>query len=466
MGAARGNNLGVPGYSYDLVARLFLPLLSRWGEVIQVARDPARIEATIREARQRGLQPILFSFLPFQDVYLTPSASNVVVPFWEYPDVPGEAFDGNPQNNWTTTANRCDLILVVGDFTAEALRRAGVRTPIRIVPTPTPDDYFAVPPWRVDRRVRISCSAYVFPNADAPADERWDAPDPVGQHRSPPPRASLKRSLLGLLRRTYPYALKPLIPPIVHEVMRKRARHVGDDPWHRYLRSCWRDTVELSGVVYTSIFSPGDTRKNWQDLLSGFVSALGDREDATLVVKLAAADSVWIDRILHYYRTVGLTHRCKIVFIADYLSAEQMLALVEASAYYLTTTRAEGCCLPLLNYLAAGRPGITPCHSAIKDYFTPELGFIIQGGVEKAFWPQDKRARIKTSWTRLVWPSVVEQIRKSYEVAKHNRPDYENLASRCRDRISQWVGTAQVWPRLQAALDLLDESERYKKKAS
>src|SRR5262249_13342437 len=160
--------------------------------------------------------------------------------------------------------------------------------------------------------------------------------------------------------------------PILHRSMRHRTRPIAQGTWQSYLRVCLREELELSGIVYTSIFSPQDGRKNWDDLLSGFLAALRDRADATLVLKLATADSYWIDRILYYYRLVGLSHRCKIVFITDYLSPQQMLNLARASTYYLTTTRAEGCCLPLPNYLAAGRPGVTPCHSAIGDYFTPQ----------------------------------------------------------------------------------------------
>ena len=67
-GATRGKNLGVPGYSYDLVAQLFVPLLARWGEVIQVAREAEPLESAVHEARRRGLDPVHVSFLPFQDV--------------------------------------------------------------------------------------------------------------------------------------------------------------------------------------------------------------------------------------------------------------------------------------------------------------------------------------------------------------------------------------------------------------
>ncbi len=238
-------------------------------------------------------------------------------------------------------------------------------------------------------------------------------------------------------------------------MMRNRVRPVGPDRWQDYLHSCRREELELSGIVYTSIFSPRDGRKNREDLLSGFLAALRDRDDATLVVKLADADSLWIDGTLNYYRTAGLSHRCKVVFITDYLSQEQMLALARASTYYLTTTRAEGCCLPLLNYLAAGRPGVTPCHTAIGDYFTPNMGFIIASATERALWPQDKRIRFKTTWNRIEWPSVIEQLRNSYQLARHDRSTYEAMAAASRERMSQWVGPESVWPRLREALDSL-----------
>src|SRR5262249_3473465 len=53
-GATRGKNLGVPGYSYDLVADLFVPLLARWGEVIPVAREADPLETAVHDARRRG----------------------------------------------------------------------------------------------------------------------------------------------------------------------------------------------------------------------------------------------------------------------------------------------------------------------------------------------------------------------------------------------------------------------------
>src|SRR6185312_2597401 len=86
-------------------------------------------------------------------------------------------------------------------------------------------------------------------------------------------------------------------------------------------------TLELSGVVYTAILNPFDARKNWQDLLSGFLLALKDRDDAMLVVKLVVSaewEAEALADILAFYRSTGLSHRCKLAFVTAYLSEEQL----------------------------------------------------------------------------------------------------------------------------------------------
>ena len=151
-GATEGSRrLGTAGYSYDFVARLFAPLLERLGKLVAVQNPQAELSQAIAGLRQDNLEPVHVTFRPFQDAHLAPGVRNVVVPAWEFPDIPNEAFDGNPQNNWVETANRCSLVLVGGPFTANALAAAGVTTPIRMVPVPTPEAYFALPRWQADR---------------------------------------------------------------------------------------------------------------------------------------------------------------------------------------------------------------------------------------------------------------------------------------------------------------------------
>jgi glycosyltransferase involved in cell wall biosynthesis len=460
-GATRGQNLGMPGYSYDLVAQLFVPLLARWGEVIPLARQVEELETAARAARQRGLEPLHISFVACQDMVFTSSAPNVIVPAWEFPDVPAEAFDGNARNNWVATANRCDLVLVGGQFTVESFQRAGIRTPIRVVPVPTPDDYFRLPPWSAQNTTHIACPAFVFPNPNVPPHELWDAPE-----REDASTSHREDSRLRSFWRAWEENYESILPPMLTEAVRFMRTRLGTDHWRVYVRSCRREALELSGIVYTSIFSPHDGRKNWQDLLSGFLFALHDREDATLLIKLITKERAMVEHVLEFYRTVGLLHRCKVVFITDYLPQEQMLDLVRASTYYLTTTRAEGNCLPLMNYLAAGRPGISPCHTAISDYFGEDIGLTVPWHAEPATWPQDSRARIKTTWARLDWPALVQRLRESYSLARQDRRGYDARAERGQQRMQERASVESVWAQLRTALEYLESIGRQKANAA
>ncbi|MHC4180675.1 MAG: glycosyltransferase, partial [Planctomycetota bacterium] len=423
-GAPNGRNFAALGYSYDFVARAFTPLLQKWGGVIEVPSPERNLEAEVRRARRQGLEPIHVGLRALQHASLSESAPNVVVPAWEFPDVPDHEFDGTPRNDWVRGANRCSLMIVSGPFTAEALRKAGVRTPISIVQVPVSSTCFDVRRWSPNQRTVLDCPAYVLPQPSAAFPDTVSC-DRLARVVGPAAPNGLRIRLRDAGRDLYKRYLRPCIPARLDRSL-TAAHGAWSIPAPTYHQS---PQVELSGVVYTSIFTPVDGRKNWQDLLTGFLLALRDQEDATLVVKLIAKDPAVANPVLSHYRRLDLHHRCRVVVITGFLTDEQMLALTEASTYYITTTRAEGNCLPLMDYLASGRPGISPRHTAIGDYFCSRLGYVVESHPEPTAWPQDRQFRCRTSWHRLVWPSLVEQIRASYLAAKQQRAVYEAKAS-------------------------------------
>ena len=189
-------------------------------------------------------------------------------------------------------------------------------------------------------------------------------------------------------------------------------------------------------------------------MLTAFLYALRDYEDATLVLKLITSSRQAVGRVMAAYRGLDVAHRCRVVLIPDFLSDADMLELARASTFYLTTTRAEGNCLPLMNFLAAGRPGISPAHTAIADYFDSSVGLVVESHPEPSPWPQDSRLRWRTSWHRLVWSSLVDQIRRSYQMVKQDPAAYEAMSAAAQERMRQWSHPDAVWPHLQAAMEV------------
>jgi hypothetical protein len=174
-----------------------------------------------------------------------------------------------------------------------------------------------------------------------------------------------------------------------------------------------------------------------------------------LVLKLITSSRLEVHRLLDYYSRLGIEHRCKVVVIQDFLPEAVLLRLVQASTYYVNTARAEGNCLPLMNYLAASRPAIAPTHTAMGDYFSERVGFPLDMHPEPAPWPQDSRLRLRTTWQRLVWPSLVQQFRESYAIAKRGLARYHILAQEARDHLQQWASYEVVGKRLQNAMNAL-----------
>ena len=446
-GADKGKNMGVPGYSHDIVMQLYAPILEKWGTVVPVAQPEENLEQAISQVRAEGYEPVHLSVIPCQDAYLSPNCANVLMPAWEFPDIPNEAFDSKPSNDWTSVAKQCDGLIVSGPFTSNAFRKAGVEVPIHHVQVPTHPSWFDVNSWDPHQQESVECSGYSFAQATQAA-----------KHEKPALHLSTVRKKKSLLKKVGQPIERSIKKAFCAAVSNKFQQGASE-----YLRSFKKkyalpdnfdfESLDLSGVVYTSIFNPKDGRKNWTDLVTSFLAAVGDREDATLVIKLITRDRIAVARFLRFYLGRQIDHKCRIVVTNSYLSDEEMVQLANASTYYIQTTRAEGNCLPLMNFLAAGRPGVSPCHSAISDYFDGQVGFVAESHAEPAAWPHDPEHRMRSTWGRLVWTSMVEQIRESYRVAKEEPEAYQTLATNARQRLEAWASTENVENRLVAVLE-------------
>lgn len=448
-GADQGANLGTPGYSYDFVARVFAPLLAEWGELIPVPDPESNLEVKAREALERGLDPIHVSFLPFQDAVLSDLVPNIVVPAWEFPDIPNYAFDDDQRNDWNYMGNRCASVIVGGQFTKYTFEKGGIDVPINIVPVPTPEEYFQVQ----DLQENDSDKTFDFTIYDPRSLDDTKAPK-----KFRPWWQEIGRSLEILVR--------GCVTTVIGTERRKQLKKPMQKKWDKAIQEHKKskvtklfipcdqiDSIPSESIIYTSIFNPGDGRKNWLDLISAFQYAMADHEDAVLIVKLITSRAEDTMRAINFYRNKDIPSRCKVFFVTDFLSHEQMVSLAEMSTYYIQTTKAEGNCLPLMNFFAAGRPGISPCHTAIADYFEDSMGFKVESHPEPCAWPHDPDLRFRTTWQRIVWPSLVDQIKRSYEIAKNQPDKYREMSESCRKKMQNWSHETIVRERLMEALD-------------
>jgi glycosyltransferase involved in cell wall biosynthesis len=450
------NRTGDDCYSYYFVLRSFLPLLERWAPVEEVSQSPEQIRDAVLTARRGGQDAVHLGFLPLQSMRVVEGAANVAFPFWEFPDIPDYDVGGNPRNNWVRTAKRLDLILTACEFTRDSFIRAGVQTPLEIVPVPIADEYFAIPPWQRDQHLVMDCPCYTLPQS---------GPELRTIARRAAARAAVAARENGRL--TYRKCVRPFLPASLHRrladtshaVVGKEPPRLPPTPAELFpIPFQPSDGLELSGVVYTCILNPFDTRKNWRGIIDGFLQTLGDRNDATLAIKLAVSQGMRqeaLHRLFAFYQQLRVRHRAKLAVIAAYLSDEQMFELAQATTFYVNSSHAEGACLPLQDALAAGRPAIAPAHTAMAEYIDDDLAFVLPSHGVPTHWQWDPDKRQTTTWQHIELSDLAARFQLSYHVARSNTARYEAMAVCGRQRMHDLASTERVWSHLSHALNSL-----------
>lgn len=510
---ARGisENLGSAAYSYYFVVEALAPVLEQFGTWRLVDHPESRLAFAAAKAEAEGFRPIHLAINPLQDVYLCPDLPNVVFPFWEFPNLPNRDFGTDTRQNWVRVCRPVSLVLTACRFTAEAFRRSGVGAPVAVVPTPLAPSAFELPNWDPSHTWTLTCRHEVLgtepDEGKAPAAIARDGTREVGPLLNEGPHTPLRRAWL-VARSGFRQVAPWLGPRNVERLMviRRavtRVRRQGPralvftvlrDGYRRHVRRWLSDEavakvtaakvralalvgrephavpdpplpsapLTLSGgLVYLTVFNIGDPRKNYLDILSAFLIAFRDRPDATLVIKLVT------NRVREHheagllranYRALGLSHRCRVVVITEFLTEEQMDALMRVTTYYVNASHAEGACLPLMRALACGRPAIAPDHTAMADYMDNTVGFVLASHPEPIHWPHDPERRLETYRYRPVWSDLRDAFLTSAKAAEHDPGRYRAMSATARARLSRYASRAVATEALRDALALLPDS--------
>lgn len=212
-------------------------------------------------------------------------------------------------------------------------------------------------------------------------------------------------------------------------------------------------TIELNGVVYTSILNPRDGRKNWEDILTAFCLAFKEREDATLILKMTYNDmSGYLEDI---FALLCQLHpfKCRVIVVHGYISAEDYTALMGSTSYVVNASRSEGQCLPLMEYMSCGVPAIAPDNTAMADYISTDDAFVVASSPEPHYWPHDPQQIFTTLWYRPDWESLYEAYVQSYKVATEDSERYRRMSESAWKSQYEYCSSDRLLPRLESLLN-------------
>jgi glycosyltransferase involved in cell wall biosynthesis len=186
--------------------------------------------------------------------------------------------------------------------------------------------------------------------------------------------------------------------------------------------------LKFDGLVYTSMFNPEDGRKNWEDIVTAFCWAFRDDPSKTLILKFTcpSMSSTWGRLFLLFSQLCPFS--CRIVVVHGFLVNDEMAALIDVTDYIVNASKAEGQCLPLLEFMAEGVPAIAPDHTAMSSYINSQNALVVKSSRVATCWPHDPREYERTFFYRIDWSSLLEAYISSAEILESDPRKYRRMA--------------------------------------
>lgn len=457
-------SLGKPEYSYYFLLKQFMPALEQIARVIPVESN-AEVDPLYRQLSESGEKVIFLSVSPPQQTPVDLQCPTVCLFAWEFHDAPDQAWEGEPRNDWRYALKHLAGAIACSRESAQAVRNLmGEDYPVVAIPASVWGHFGDLMPaegWQpcaYPRHFEFTGHAIDSLNLGLSADG-------LVQHLPRPPRQSGRAASKG----TAPGALKlswNLLRAWLTALRRNRGARIETlpecvtAPSHQAgtetMENC---RFELSGIVFCSVFSPSDGRKNWIDIVTAFCWAFRDKEDATLILKMTHHD-------LELFRIPLLTllsrlapFKCRVLTLHGFIEDSTYRELIALSDFYVNASNGEGLCLPLMEFLSSGKPALAPRHTAMLDYLDEDIARLVSTSEELACWPHDPTGTWHTRRHRLNWESLMEGYRDCYRLAREDQPGYQHMSLSAGKKMQAFADTPVVAKQLQAFLSPLLASQ-------
>lgn len=402
-----GAELGKSEYSYYFVLKSYIPILEQLGDVHIIDKPQLQISKKVAELGRDSC--VFLSFTPPHQCYVPADCYSVCVFAWEYSTLPNETFVEGDANDWITVLSKLN-----GALTHSRYIRQQVRNEMP--------------------------EGYVCESIPAPI---WDAYAPF--------------------KKTFQYDQLADVRTLSSPGAILDVRYCKDSAsiQSRTLRAPHNEPVkvEVTGVVYTTITNINDERKNWIDTLTAFCSAFKHRNDAVLVVKSTYYNFDFCENLIKQELAQLIPFDCRIVLIHGYLNDEAYSSLIDATQFTVNSAHGEGQCLPLMEFMSAGKPAVAPSHTAMNDYIDAKNSFVVGSSPEWSFWPHDSRLYFRTFRERINWESMRTAFNDSYLTAKKNAPKYNIMALQAQLSLQQYCSRKENTGRLKEFLQQLSKTK-------
>ncbi len=386
----------------------FAACLASLGKVTIVDEPGHNINALNAANLGRGENSVLLFFGPLAETPVGLSCPVVPVLAWAYPDpMPPTTAGADPALN---ALRRCGRAIALSDLAAQAIRSA-VGEPFTLAS-------IAPPVW--DRVPQLHLTPLparggptTFSTKGLVFDTRTD--DVVGQLRNgAEPAARKPGDLLTTLK----------LDGVVF-------------------------TSEMAGVVFPSEISAEEGLKNWLDLVSAFLAAFREIRGATLVLDLGPDPVFWRDRLANAISRAP-SFVCRVILLHGGLEPTERQKLIGATHWVVNPSSAEAECRSQIEFMCAGRPSITPIHSAMLDFINADNALVVHSDEDFGEWPNEPHLPMTAVRHRIYWSALSTSLFEGYRVVTEEWDRFTAMSVAARSAVRELTSDRTIAAKLQA----------------
>jgi glycosyltransferase involved in cell wall biosynthesis len=425
-----GDGLVPQEYEYDRIAEMFVPILARFGTVHVIRDWPGEIDSVNEACRQSGESCLFIFFGPPHKIPEGLRCPAVAAFAWGYSTIVDSAWWGNPRNDWRVALRACKGAIVFSSYAAEVVRTAmGGSFPVAAVLPPVWDHCASVyspgAAWNAEARSEIRGHGVLVDSVTAgfSADLLLSPVRPL-----PKPDKGWIAEYIEEIEELWSERYRRLAARFGYDVSRKSEKTPA--PVQDF-------AVDLQGVTYTSVLNPSIETKAWRQMLTAFCWAFRETANATLVLNMTSDDFYAYREDLFVVLSRLAPFQCRVVVMHAALSDGAYRNLIAATTFYVNTSECEGLCVPMMEFMAYGKPVIAPAHTAMADYVNDATAFAIGSSRQLSKWPHDPREVLRTETYRLDWETIVAAFRESYLVATTDMQRYAKMGAAAQSQIRQ-----------------------------
>ena len=350
--AGLGTSLGVKNYSYAFIVKGYREALDQLGLPYEMINRPEFVP-DIRQ-RSRARVNLHLGFYPPDAPRMLKGAHNVMVVAWEFErlQLPHEIMSPHAFSDPARMLALSDEVWCLSEYATEAIRRSAQLGAVSTVPTPV---------------------------LSGVLDQARAAPPPMEQ-------------VMRLAARLEHVAWWPLAVAGTMQLELYREGRRRRSPLRTVLLERLEDAPP---VVFVAVLNVFDARKQVRPMLEAFVQLTLQHPNCFLLLKVSFPDyktgdpneALFLHQVVESENIAPFLVSDRVWITPDVLSRDDLNALYDMGAFYVSTSHGEGQNLPLLEAMGRGVVPVSVDNTAMRDYISAENAVVIPSAL-RPFTPR------------------------------------------------------------------------------